>query len=354
MVQSSQGSRPDGSMPRQFPRVVQGSASRLGTGTANNGSDLSRWIADSEQKIWQKVCVHKVAAGLGMFSIGLGLSELLAPRVMARIAGGQGKHPTLVRLFGLREITSGLAIFAQGSMPAGGVWSRVLGDAIDLVALASIFACKKSNKAANLFAMTNVLAVTAMDVLTAIELSKRKGTLTDDGFVHVKQSLFINRSPAEVYKYWHNFEKLPSFMRHVVSVSPKAGDKYHWVVKAAAGTTVEWDAEITEDRPNEKITWQSLPGTPIMNTGTVSFIALPADRGTLLEVEIFYRPPMGIVGAQVGKLFREEPTVQLKDDLRRFKQIVETGEIIRSDSSPDGNGNIFQRPAQPVGNGDRR
>jgi uncharacterized membrane protein len=289
---------------------------------------------------------EKLARGLGWFSIGLGLAEVLTPRGVARIAGVRGNHTGLIRLFGLREIASGIGIFMQGRRPAGAVWSRVAGDALDLAALGAAFASPDSRKGRVAFATANVLTVTALDVLCAQQLSANNST-TKGGLTQVKKSITINRSPEELYQFWRNFENLPRFMNHLESVRTTAGNRSHWVAKAPAGTSVEWDAEVTEDRPNELIAWRSLEGSDVDNSGSVSFERAPGGRGTIVRVEINYNPPGGIVGAGLAKLFGEEPGQQTQDALRCFKQVMETGEVVVSEGTIWDNGLLTQRPAQP-------
>ena len=169
----------------------------------------------------------------------------------------------------------------------------------------------------------------------------------------VEQSVEINRPAAVLYDFWRNFENLPRIMNHLESVTT-TGDRSHWVAKAPAGTTVEWDAEITEDVPGERIAWRSVEGSKVDSSGSVRFVRAPADQGTELHVDMRYSPPAGAVGATLAKIFGEEPAIQLKDDLRRFKNIAETGEIVRSDGSPDGplgKRQFKQRPAHPLEDG---
>jgi uncharacterized membrane protein len=293
-------------------------------------------------------CAQKMAIGLGFFSFGLGLAELLTPRAVAWVCGVESKNANLIRLYGLRELQAGALIFSQGKKPAQSMWLRVAGDALDLASLGIASLSPKSSKGRLLFATANVLAVTALDVLTAQKLSESKGWTTEDGSIRVCQQVFINRSPQECYEYWRNLENLPTFMRHLVSVSIKDKGRSSWVAKGPAGARVAWEAEIVQDTVNEAIVWRSLPGSLIGNRGSVKFKPAPGGRGTYLIVELQYSPPAGMLGVGVAKLFREEPKMQLKDDLRRFKQIIEVGEIILSDASPEGNGNLKQRPAQPV------
>jgi uncharacterized membrane protein len=294
----------------------------------------------------KRISGEKLARGLGWFSLGLGLAELLAPRGVARIAGVRGNHTSLIRLFGLREIASGIGIFMQGRKPAGAVWSRVAGDALDLAALGAAFASPDSRKGRVAFATANVLTVTALDVLCARQLSANNST-TKGGPAQVKKSITINRSPEELYQFWRNFENLPRFMNHLESVRTTAGNRSHWVAKAPAGTSVEWDAEITEERPNELIAWRSLEGADVDNSGSVTFERAPGGRGTIVRVEINYNPPGGIVGASLAKLFGEEPGQQTQESLRCFKQLMETGEVVVSEGTIWDNGLLTQRPAQP-------
>jgi len=302
------------------------------------------------------VDTEKLARGLGWFSIGLGLAELLAPTGVAKISGVSTKNKGLIRLFGLREIASGIAIFSQGRRPTEAVWSRVVGDALDLACLGAAFASPKTKKGRLAFATANVLAVTALDVLCAQQLSSGEGegesSGTKKGTTQVKNSLIINRAPEELYQFWHNFENLPNIMKNLEQVRTTGERRSHWVAKAPAGTSVEWDAEVTEDRPNELIAWRSLEGSEVENSGSVRFEPAPGNRGTIVKVEINYTPPGGALGKLVAKLFGEDPGQMAQESLRCFKQLMETGEVIISDGTFWDNGYLSQRPAQPVGNAD--
>jgi uncharacterized membrane protein len=292
------------------------------------------------------LATERLAQGLGWFSIGLGLAEFLAPRGVAKIAGLQGEHTGLIRLFGLREIASGIGIFMQ-ERPAAAVWARVAGDALDIACLGAAFASSESKKGRLAFATANVLAVTALDVLCAQQLSNSNGA-RPTGLTHVQQSLIINAAPEELYQFWRNFENLPRFMQHLESVQELSDGRSHWVVKAPAGTTVEWDAEILNERPNELIAWQSLEGADVYNAGSVSFERAPGNRGTIVRVKLAYDAPAGVLGTTLAKLFGEEPSQQVAGDLRRFKQMIETGEIIVSEGTLQGKGLLEQRAGQPA------
>jgi uncharacterized membrane protein len=276
---------------------------------------------------------------LGYFSVGLGLAELLAPYAINKIIGV--KHPdaqslSATRLMGLREIGHGVAILTN-QHPEKAVWSRVAGDMLDLALLGKTFANPDNDRGRTTFATLNVLAVTALDVMTARQLSRQPRTATrarmEQGIVSTNRSITVRRPVSEVYAFWRDFENLPRFMRHLQSVQMLDERRSHWTALAPAGQTVEWDAETTEDRPDELIAWRSLPGADVYNAGTVRFQPAPGGRGTEVRVTLEYDPPMGKLGSKVAMLFREEPGQQVQDDLRHFKQVMETGEIVLSDAT---------------------
>jgi uncharacterized membrane protein len=144
--------------------------------------------------------------------------------------------------------------------------------------------------------------------------------------VRVACSVTIDRPAEELYRFWRNLENLPRVMSHLNSVSVTDGTTSHWVAKAPAGRSVEWDAEIITERPSELIGWRSLPGSGVHNAGSVRFRPAFDGRGTDVTVEISYEPPLGPAGAAVASLLGEEPGAQLRDDLCRFKSMMETSE----------------------------
>jgi uncharacterized membrane protein len=166
----------------------------------------------------------------------------------------------------------------------------------------------------------------------------RAGHVVPDRSTRISQSLLINKSPDELYGYWHNFENLPNVMRHLKSVRILKDGRSHWVAKAPliAGGEVEWDAEVTADEPNSRIAWRALPGGDIEHRGSIKFVKAAGDRGTNVKVVLEYYPPAGQVGRWVAKLFGEEPEQQIHDDLRNFKRMMETGEIPTIVGQPHG------------------
>lgn len=279
-----------------------------------------------------------LARGLGWFGIGLGMLELAAPRRLARFLG-VGAHDGLIRTMGLREIASGFAILGQPRRPTVGIWSRVGGDVLDsaLLAVALGASARRGRVLASLAA---VGGVTALDLLTGDRLARRTpargADARRDGSVRVLESVIVNVEPARAFEAWRRLESLPTFMRHLERVEQRDGNRSHWVARAPGGGTVEWDAEIVDETPGKCIAWRSVGDTTVRNAGVVRFAEEPAGRGTRIAVDLSYMPPLGGAGTLVAKLLGEEPSQQLKEDLRRFKQILETGEIPTTEGQPSG------------------
>lgn len=305
----------------------------------------------------------RVARGLGWFSLGLGLAELAAPRSFARLIGvaDDDSNRNTIFAFGVREIASGVGILA-GNEPAVPVWARVGGDAMDLAFLGRAYGSGSSRKHRVSAAAAAVVGVAVLDVLTARDLGRLSGpsgqsgsyprAFGEDGTetapapgagVQVRRAITIGKPVEEIYRFWRDFTNLPRFMEHLESVQVRGDRRSHWKVRAPVGTTVEWDAEITEDRPNELIAWRSVEDADVPNAGSVRFAPAPGGRGTEILVELRYEPPGGKLGAFVAKLFGEEPGQQVHGDLRRLKQVMETGEVMRSDASI----HRGMHPAQP-------
>jgi uncharacterized membrane protein len=146
----------------------------------------------------------------------------------------------------------------------------------------------------------------------------------------VGHAVTINRPRAELYAFWRDVENLPKFMSNVERVVLREPGRAVWTIAAPAGFSVDLDTEITDERENEMIAWRTLPGSEVEAEGRVSFRDAAAGRGTVVDAEIGYRPPAGEVGRWIAKLFQREPGVQGRRELRRFKMLMETGEIATS------------------------
>ena len=166
-----------------------------------------------------------------------------------------------------------------------------------------------------------------------------------DTRIHVQKSVTINKSQVELYQFWSNFENLPQFMNHLESVTVTGEKTSHWKAKAPLGYSVEWDAKSTGEVENERISWHSVEGSEISNSGVVEFKPT-ANRGTEVRVTLTYEPPAGKIGAAIAKFFGEEPSQQIAEDLRRFKSLMETGSIMKIEGQPSGR--ISETAAQNV------
>ena len=157
------------------------------------------------------------------------------------------------------------------------------------------------------------------------------------------QTIVVNREPADVYQFWQQFDQFPRFMKHLKQVSVRKDGTSHWKAYGPGGQLYEWDAETVQDRPNELIAWRSRPGGDVTNEGSVRFERAPGGRGTLVRVNLRYSPPAGAAGAMIASLLGREPGQEIQDSLRRFKQLIETGEVVHSDASIHRGGH----PARP-------
>src|SRR3954453_812193 len=244
-----------------------------------------------------------LAVFLGWFSIGLGSAQIAAPRILCKLVGAEGKGvaPKVMRLMGARELAQGIGILVR-PRPTIWLWSRVGGDGLDLGLLGLI--AVKNRRARTAFAIANVAAVTAPDIY---------------------ESLFLTRKPAA--------DRSAKLIRKSVTI-----DRPRDIVENA------WAAA------------SELRGKVVDAGGSARFADAPGDRGTELIVEFEYDPPAGDIGAVAQKLTGSDLATQLSDDLRRFKQLVEAGEVIRSDAAPDGHllaQHLKQRAARPLGAGAR-
>jgi uncharacterized membrane protein len=145
--------------------------------------------------------------------------------------------------------------------------------------------------------------------------------------IKVEEAMTINRSAHDLYEFWRDCERLPQFMRHLESVRKTGGNRSHWVARGPMGMRVEWDAEIYNETPDQMIAWRSLEGADVVNTGSIHFRPAPGNRGTEVRVVLKYDPPAGKAGALIAKLFGKDPEGLIREDLCRFKQLMEAGEI---------------------------
>jgi uncharacterized membrane protein len=177
-------------------------------------------------------------------------------------------------------------------------------------------------------------AAMAYVIRNARDRSDTRAQLGGSRGILVDEAVTIKRPVSDVYRFWQRFDEFPRFMTHLVSVTTLGGGLSRWVAKAPAGTTVEWNARVINEIENELIAWQSVEGSTIATAGSVRFTE--DSRGTSVRVRLQYNPPAGKAGAAVARLFGEEPRLQVREDLRRFKQLMETGEIATTEGQSSG------------------
>jgi len=354
-------------MSRQGERYREEFDSRGNSGLSRGYQNQPSWQGDNQwrQQKSSRMDGEGLATALGWFSIGLGLTQLAAPRKVADIIGvpDDKNSCTVIRAVGLRELASGVGLLMQ---PHNSGWlrARAGGDVMDLALLGAALNSNMAEQRKVTMALAVVLGITVVDVMCSKQLQPERRGQPYDGSrfgeqggmrmesgnqemlarsseasqsqsqgVDVRRSITIRRSPEELYQFWRNFENLPQLMRHLERVEVKDERQSHWTAKAPAGLHVSWDAEIIEDHPNELIAWRSLPGATVENSGSVRFRQAPGDRGTEILVALKYTPPGGKLGSLFAKLFGEEPDQQVYEDLRRLKQKLETGEIVQSEAT---------------------
>lgn len=176
----------------------------------------------------------------------------------------------------------------------------------------------------------------ALGVNTAGLSTDTRAVLGGARGTHVLESVTINKPIEELYRFWRNLENLPRFMRHLDSVERVTDTISRWRAKGPGGTTVEWEAEINNEVPNKVIGWRSLENADVVSAGSVNFDQSGRGRGTRVTVHLQYSPPGGKVGATIARLFGKDAETEIREDLRRFKQLIETGEVPTTHGQPRG------------------
>jgi uncharacterized membrane protein len=343
------------------PRVhtVSAGSRRVSRGTSLRTPSTGRQIVDatvrSEFDDTSNSSNMKIARALGLFSLGLGVWQLASPRSHAKVVGiDDAPDENVIRAIGLRELGAAAGLL-WGSQPAPFLWSRVAGDLMDLSMLANAMGSRDGERRRQIArSMLAVAAITLPDVVASLKTTEHMPSLSrssDDGSADVRTSITVRASADEVYRVWSDLGGLPRFMTHLESVTDLGGGRSRWVATGPAGTSVEWEAETTEEVPGSRLSWRSVEGSDVDNSGTVELVPATQNRGTEVRLRLSYAPPGGTVGRVAAKLLGEEPKQQVSDDLRRFKQLVETGDITRSEASPEGIRStrvLRQRPGQPL------
>jgi uncharacterized membrane protein len=268
-----------------------------------------------------------LATALGWFSMALGAAGLVAPGRVARLIGAPG-HVGWVRACGVRELATGIGLLTQDD-PRPWLQARVAGDAVDALLLGAAARTPGADRRRLAITAGAVAAVTALDLRAAGRAEPAMPT-----FREVSLAVRVSRPPDELYRWWRDFSRLPSVMRHLRSVEVLDDRRSRWTVRGPMGSDVSWEAEIIEDRPNEMIGWRSVPGGPVDHFGKVMFTRDARGEETVVRVDLMYRNPGGRLGRGVAALLGATPEHQIREDLRPFKQLMETGEIATTLGQP--------------------
>jgi uncharacterized membrane protein len=234
----------------------------------------------------------RLARGLALFSIALGVAQLAAPRALARFIGAR-QHPTLMRALGARELANGAGLLVRPHKP-GWISARVAGDLVDLALLGAALARQRSRRARERLGLATgaVLGVAALDLFCALRLGARARTRS------LTQTVTINRPADELYEFWKKQQKMPPLSAHAAP------------------------AQVVEDDDNKCLAWRSIAGADIPSLGRVCFLPAHAGRGTVVRLEMLYRLPAG--------------AIEVRDVLRPFKQWMESGEVASTAGQPAG------------------
>ncbi|WP_326641974.1 SRPBCC family protein [Streptosporangium sp. NBC_01755] len=301
---------------------------------------------------------HTLARALGWAGLGVGVARLAARFA----ASGAGRRAPGVedsaRARDAMAPTGVWGVFYPASPPGGRRptsrgGTRVAGDIPGRIRPGLSTAGRTGRRRGRAMAVTAVAAGTAAALYTAVRARRHRQEKSEHG-MNLHAAVTINRPREEVYRCWHDFENLPRFMAHLESVRVIGDGRSHWKARGPAKKAIEWEAVIVEDRSGELIAWRSVGKAAVANSGSVRFTDAPGERGTEVRVNLRYDPPGGKIGTAFARLLGEHPEQQVRDDLCRFKQVLETGEVVRSEGIPEGARALWQatqRPAQPAMSG---
>ena len=331
------------SMPSDRPRIQGNGRADANAMDGNSRSTPGELSHDTAQRLTR---------ALGWFSVGLGLAALAAPQRIAQLVGlgpSGGTH-ALVRAIGVRELASGLGILTQ-EQPANWLWARVGGDAMDLALLTKAMGDDSADRSRVAATTAAVIGVTAVDALATRQVSQGAShtppetTQATTREPRVVSAVTVNAPIGDVVAAWEGFTSLPRFMDSFATVRVTDDRLSHWQMSLPGGFAVTWDAVIMNVVPNERIAWRTEDPSQLSGSGEVRFRPAPGDRGTEVVFEARFDAPGGELGSKLAGLFTDPLGVKLNNDLRRFKQLTELGEIVKSDDTVVKGPN----PAQPAG-----
>ncbi|MDB4980964.1 MAG: hypothetical protein JWM82_1716 [Myxococcales bacterium] len=322
------------------PSGSAASASRLETPSRPDGEISTTALTRPSTAL---ATTRSASVGLGWFSVGLGLAELAAPGALATLVGVPDRPATrwIVRGLGARELGVGLALLSRPKR-AGWLWARTTGDLIDLTLLGTALLSPRTNRLRAGTAMAAVVGAAALDAWAG-----KKALETDRA--PVRRTITIGKPANEIYAYWRDLGNLPRFMDRIESVELVDARRSRWRARGPVGASVTWDAEIVEDRAGDVIAWRASEADVLRHEGSVRFVPAPNGKSTELHVCVRYGQQQG-VGAVLKSMLAPLSDLalgeQLEADLGRLKQLLETGQVMRSDASL----HRGMHPARPAGN----
>jgi uncharacterized membrane protein len=278
---------------------------------------------------------------LGWLSIGLGVAALLAPRPVSKATGLQGRE-SLLRLVGARELASGAGLLTQ-QQKRPWLWSRVLGDIMDLALIAGAIKPANPGRYRALTTAAIVSGIAVADVAASVRNARSRRPVLTRADAYLEASVIVNKTPDECYAFWRDVGNLPKFMRSLESIAVIDDSRSHWVLRGPLGSRWEWDSRKTVDRPGECIAWKSMEGAELQQVALVSFDSATGGRGTRVQLSLHYQPRAGSVGASIAKVFGADPRSEARQDLARFKQLIESGEIATTRGQPSGRRSLVGR-----------
>ena len=260
---------------------------------------------------------------LAWASIGLGLAQLAAPRRVSRLIGTYPSSAAM-RAVGARELASGIGLL-RGHAPARWLNARLVGDGFDLSALAL---ARSANRRRRGWALAAVAGVAALDIFSRRTLPPPR--------LRLHHALAIGRPAEALYAFWRDPRNLADVLKNIDEVSAIDERRWHWVARGPLDTRIVWDADIVDDQPQQMIAWRSVPDAAIEAEGAIWFEPLPKDRGTRVVLDMHFQAPGAVLTEILGKPTGDAPSQQVYEALRRFKQIMETGEVATTLGQPSG------------------
>lgn len=276
--------------------------------------------------------LRRYSDGIGLLGLGVGLFGLIAPGRVARLLGAKDCTRTrrMIALASLGQVTAAVGALTQRRLGPW-LWARVASDTLDVAMITHATHLGAIPVRRALLAGAGLAGVGWVAASTSLRTARLAPNASARGF-SVNVAITIQRTTHEVYHAWRDLQSFPRFMSHVESVQLEGGT-VRFRARLPAGVPLEWEVKLTDDVPGSRISWESTPDSVLRNHGTVTFVPAPGNRGTEMRVILHYEAPAGALGQAFMKLSSALPREQMRADLRRFKQILETGSVMHSDAS---------------------